>query len=307
MGSPHREVKVSGLGTVARRVVALVAGVVILTRAATPMALSAPAGPQDRVETSVGLESRSPTVQGCGVTRVEIWVRDVADLYGADVRFKFDPGILRVVDADPGSSGVQLTPLGGFLKPDFVARKIACNVADPNNPDCAEAGFVWYAVTQTSPNMPVSGSGPLVAVDFVAIAPGASSLEIVYSKIVDRDGMALPGVTRDGQLTGEAPTSPAMTIRLEALTTAALEWPATGAPQYRLFRDVVPYFTPANPPYRVLTLPAYADTGAVGDPTVNHFYVVESACATGFASSPSNRVGEFDFTLLPGEAALTPP
>lgn len=45
---------------------------------------------------------------------------------------------------------------------------------------------------------------------------------------------------------------------------------------------------------------SYVDAGMIGDPAVNHYYVLVAANAAGGRSSDSNRVGEFDFELVPG-------
>ena len=52
---------------------------------------------------------------------LDLYVQDVGDLYGADVRLGFDPAAVRVIDADQSTPGVQIQPLSGFLKPDFVS------------------------------------------------------------------------------------------------------------------------------------------------------------------------------------------
>ena len=70
---------------------------------------------------------------------------------------------------------------------------------------------------------------------------------------------------------------------------------------YRLYRKTLPYFVPVNPAHKVTTDLSVDDLGALGDPADNFYYVVESACANDFYSGPSNRVGEFDFALVPGE------
>jgi hypothetical protein len=109
---------------------------------------------------------------------VNLYVDNVTNLYAADVHLSYDPALLQVLDADPNTDGVQIQPLSTFLAPDFVIKKKACNVVDPSDPDCAVAGTVRYAVTQTNPRQPVSGSGPLAAVTFQALALGTSPLTI---------------------------------------------------------------------------------------------------------------------------------
>ena len=141
------------------------------------------------------------TVVAVGETvTVTLFVQDVANLYGADIRLSFDPAVLEVQDAQPGVPGVQILPLSTFLKPDFVLRKKACNVVDPSDPDCQEAGKVWYVVTQTSPSSPVSGSGPLAAVQFKRLQPGLTTLTIATYALADRTGMLIPAIAQDGTL-----------------------------------------------------------------------------------------------------------
>ena len=82
-----------------------------------------------------------------------------------------------------------------------------------------------------------------------------------------------------------------------------LSWEhATGYDHYQVWRDETPYFRLSRAP-RATIMQApwqFDDTGALGDPTVNHFYRVMGIKDDGRASI-SNHVGEFDFELMPGE------
>ena len=51
-----------------------------------------------------------------GQVVVNIYIQDVQNLYGADIRFSYDPAVLEVQDADPAASGVQFQPLRDFLE-----------------------------------------------------------------------------------------------------------------------------------------------------------------------------------------------
>ena len=136
---------------------------------------------------------------------INLYVQDVVDLYGVDVRLSFDSEVLQVVDAAPATDGVQITPLDTFLKPDFVARKKACNSADPSDPECAAGGLVWYAATQVNPSQPVSGSGPLAALTFRRIKAGDAVLKVNGHELVTRTGTVIPSQTLDGVITLETP------------------------------------------------------------------------------------------------------
>ncbi len=113
---------------------------------------------------------------------VTVWVEDVVDLYGVDIRLAFDPAQLQVVDANPNLPGVQVQPLDDILSPDFIIQRDADN----------EAGTIWYAVTQVNPSPPASGSGPLFAFSFAVLAPGLSDVPVTNDQLADQNGMIIP-------------------------------------------------------------------------------------------------------------------
>jgi hypothetical protein len=131
---------------------------------------------------------------------VNLYLQDIVDAYGADVRMCFDPAILEAQDSDPFAPGIQIQPLASFMNPGFVIKKEASNIPDPNRDECKNAGFVWYAFTQLNPAPPVSGSGPIAAVKFKALKAGVSPLDIVYQKAADRNGMEIPTTQQDGSV-----------------------------------------------------------------------------------------------------------
>ncbi len=92
-------------------------------------------------------------------------------------------------------------------------------------------------------------------------------------------------------------------------TTVNLAWSAaTGASQYEVWTSQnAPYFditgkSCASPaPYQCSTTAGTAYSAAdLGNAAVNHNYVVRGANSCGQASGNSNRVGEFDFSLVKG-------
>lgn len=113
---------------------------------------------------------------------VALYVENVAGLYGVEMQLSFNPAIAHVVDADPGTPGVQIQPLSSFLSPDFVVRRSADNVA----------GTIDYAATQVYPQPPVSGSGPVAAITFQAVANGTFSMPFTNALLVDIDGSEIP-------------------------------------------------------------------------------------------------------------------
>lgn len=92
-------------------------------------------------------------------------------------------------------------------------------------------------------------------------------------------------------------------------TDVLLSWSAVaGADQYQVWRGVNdPYFAPApgaecTPAVgcQVVTTTGFADP-LLGDPAANHSYLVRAAKSCGAVSADSNRVGEFEYALTPGE------
>jgi hypothetical protein len=124
---------------------------------------------------------------------IDIYVENVVELYGADVRLGFDPAKLQVVDADPGTDGIQIMPLDTFLSPDFVVREGLGYAEDPD--------VIWYAVTQVNPSEAVSGSGPLARVTFTALEAGSFTLPITYHKLARRDSLEIPSTAQGCSVT----------------------------------------------------------------------------------------------------------
>jgi hypothetical protein len=252
---------------------------------------AAPAWP-DEGRTSVTFSPQPAVIHGCETIPVEVRVNDVVDLYGVDVKVAFDPHVLEVVDANPLKEGIQVQD-GGFLSPDFVVSREADNAA----------GALEYATTQVSDSLPVSGSGVLFTIRFKAKSSAtASALHFTQAQLTDLDGLLLPVTLVDNTVTTLAPVAPSeLDIAKLNASDVQLSWGGSlGVANYRLYRKTLPYFVPVNPAHKVTTDLSVDDLGALGDPADNYYYVVESACANDFYSGPSNRVGEFDFALVPG-------
>lgn len=126
------------------------------------------------------------------------------NVYGIDVRAAFDPQLVEVVDADPASEGVQLSP-GTFPQPDFPVRNEADN----------QAGTLRYVVTQVNPTEPVSGDGVIFTVQLRALADsGEGAFTIGPIEMADRTGNLLAVQTENGLIRispaeQQAPTEPA--------------------------------------------------------------------------------------------------
>ncbi len=128
---------------------------------------------------------------------VEIYIENVVDMWAGDIQLSFDPTMAPIVDADPAADGVQIQTLDDFLSSDFVARRNGDNVI----------GSIWYAATQVAtqppapPRLPVSGSGPLARITFVALQAGSFTMPITDQTIVRSDGTQIEATAVDCQVT----------------------------------------------------------------------------------------------------------
>ncbi len=244
--------------------------------------------------TTMTLSPSAAIIHACEVIEVEVWVNDVDDLYGAEVHLTFDPAIVEVIDADAIAPGVQAANGGLLQEPIFAAVNQADNTT----------GEIRFAATQLYPTAPASGSGALIVITMRAKSEGVSDLAFTFSRLATRDTDDLPvSLTTDGTVTTIPPASPTLSIGRLSVTTARLSWSAvSGVYGFHLFRDPAPYFMPAATPFQAIASPllSYDDGTALGDVAINYYYVGKAVCENGFASTGFNRVGEFDYALMPG-------
>ncbi len=153
----------------------------VLALASSPVSALAGNGP-DVTPTLVRCEPMMAAGPPGQPLTVALYVENVADLYGVQLQLSFNPSIAQVVDADPGTPGVQIQPLASFLSPDFVVYRSADN----------STGIIAYAATQIYPHTPVSGSGPLAAITFQPVANGTFSMPFSTALLVDIDGLVIP-------------------------------------------------------------------------------------------------------------------
>jgi len=175
------------LGSVILRLMILLIAVALL---GAILLVSLPASRGFTQSTVILIQPSSSDVDVEDTVTVDIRIEDVTDLYGVDVQLSFDPALLEVQDADPGTDDIQIQK-GTFPAPDFVVK----NEAD------SSAGTIWYAVSQMSPTEPISGSGVAASITFKGLAGGTSSVAFTYQKIVEIDGEQIPATTQDGQIT----------------------------------------------------------------------------------------------------------
>lgn len=131
-------------------------------------------------ETQIYLEA---TEAQSGIVTVDIVAMNVADLYGAEVKLRYDPTDLTVQDADPDREGVQI--IGGQLL-SVDQGFVVANQADN------EAGTVTYAITLLNPAPPIDGTGTLATVTFEKLKAGPVVIEFEKAKLVASTLQAIP-------------------------------------------------------------------------------------------------------------------
>jgi hypothetical protein len=153
----------------------------------------------DQAAPAVGVLRLDPS-PAVGVTGGEVDVsvitEGVSDVYGIEFTLDFDAGVLNVIDANPGASGVQITP-GSCPAPDFVASNWADNAG----------GNIGYAATQLNPTPPCGG-GEAAVITFRCL-PGmvekvTTTVTILSSVVSDPDGTAIPHDPINGTVECEA-------------------------------------------------------------------------------------------------------
>lgn len=158
-------------------------------------------------ETTVTCSPQNAVGLAGNTVAVDIFIADVVDLYGADVRLGFDTSLAQVVDAEPASPHTtEIEVLDSFLSPDFVVRKIADNMA----------GTIWYAVTQVNPSLPVSGSGSLARITFQSVQAGSFDLPVTFFQLADPDGFEIVATAADCSVTFVEP-EPELSVYVPAI------------------------------------------------------------------------------------------
>jgi uncharacterized repeat protein (TIGR01451 family) len=118
---------------------------------------------------------------------VDVAITQVYDLYGAALEITFDPTLVEVEDADPGTPGVQIA-VGSCPIPDLVAANDVDNAA----------GVINYAVSSLAPSSPCNGSGILASITFHGLVTGTSPVHISGLLLADSNGETIAADIFDG-------------------------------------------------------------------------------------------------------------
>lgn len=143
---------------------------------------------------------------------VDLYVQDVTNLYGLQLRIDFDPTIVQAVDMDAIFPGVQILPLVNFLVPGFIVEREANNIT----------GIVEYSMTQLDPQPPANGSGGVARIVFQPLKAGSFTMtwDDSYVLLSAPAGVPIPSTTTDCNVTVQGnPT----TITLNELDVSGRE------------------------------------------------------------------------------------
>lgn len=252
-------------------------------------------------------------------TAMQTWLAGIADLQSTDVLCRLSLS----KDGDPANGGT-----GAELTYTLTARNVSTDTVYTNVvvSDTLPAGTTF--VDATPPPTTQAGNdltwdlGTLNQGDTVTIVvtvqlPAAPSTVLNQASITGDGASALlssrPAAIEEAVASFKTRVFQradplVVTIDLSG-NDVALSWNAASVPvwRYEVWRAADdPYFAPGS----ACTAPACTTTtatnitfvGDAGDPSTNYTYLV-LAVNLGGRSDPSNRVGEFDFGLLPGAVA----
>lgn len=151
-----------------------------------------PEGQTPNVNPTVRCEPSSVSALVGQTVSIDLYIQDVANLYGTDLRVSFDPTIGQVVDQDVYTPGTQIQPLYSWLFPGFMIHRETHSPAD-NPPNCG-AWCIWYAVTQTNPTPPVNGAGAVVRVAFLGLHVGSFPMNWINAQLSAPGGVPITPV-----------------------------------------------------------------------------------------------------------------
>jgi hypothetical protein len=196
--------------------------------------------PQDVAGTIRILPNPAYVDTGGSVT-VTVWLEDVGNYYGLDLKFRFEKAVVSV------PSG-KTTPLWEvFDQNNNFTIKNTVTSLDATHDE------VWYAVANRAPAEPFTGTGRVCAITFTGVAEGTAVLEFTYTKGSTNDGDALWPTQVDGLIVVQGPTAtptatPSATPTNTPTNTPTRTPTPTSSPTYTAGPTSTPTNTPTNTP-----------------------------------------------------------
>lgn len=153
-------------------------------------------------------------------------------------------------------------------------------------------------------NLPVS-NGSYTVPFAVPVTP--SGLYYSRCRVSPTEDAGVAGAIYGGEVEDYRwlPQTATLEIGTSGASDALLSWNTVSASdRYDLYRSATPYFTPSGAPLaNDVNASSYVDVGVLGPPPNVYFYRLvkeRTADSTTFASVPSNEVGLFEYSIVPG-------
>jgi len=142
---------------------------------------------------------------------ITVKIENVTNLYGFDIKFKWDPTILDYV-SHTAKSPVETYPDGVLYNP-------VLTVKDEVNP---EAGTYWLAKSSMFPAPSFNGSGTIFEMTFHVKAVGRCLLEFSQSNIADVWANEIPTDVQNGFFTNYVPSPATIYVTPQNIVNAEL-------------------------------------------------------------------------------------
>jgi len=176
---------------------------------------------QTQPEAALRFEPETTRLAPGETTRVRLVVENASGLYGVEIHLRYDPDVVRILDSDSITRGVQAQP-GDFL--DVNRGFLVMNQADP-----VEGVFV-YALTLLAPAEAVSGDGTIFELELAAEVAGTSPLVLEEVILASAQGESLPFSSQDGEVIVSTGSTQTATSLAPTVTPTATRTPLPQAP-----------------------------------------------------------------------------
>ncbi len=219
----------------------------------------------------------------------QLWIEDGTD----NIWFSYPPGFNTALGTTTPSATVGAENLAGTQAAKYYYRGSS---GSPTGTVPTGAVDVWVGLNPSSQ-----------VLSYQATASGPAN-----SNMLNEATVTVSSTTNkawaNARICGAATATPTG-IDIVSWYYANLDWSAGGSPfnTYQVWRSLSPYFTPGGGgTTQVYSGKAFSfldkdDGPTVGDPATNHFYVLRTVNCTGASTADSTPVGEFDFSLVPGQ------
>jgi len=136
--------------------------------------------PEGSTDTAVRFLPASLQVGVDTTGQMAVEVANVADLFGAELQISFDPTVVEVVDADPGTPGTQVALGSVFEGVDIF-----------NAENSVENGVINFSATRRSPAPAFSGTGSFIQITWRGKTSGQTEVTFNEVKLANADGQPI--------------------------------------------------------------------------------------------------------------------